>query len=94
MSVNDIACLYFISGVHNKKTATKHAIPLSAMLGKVNDPPFPVMLSVVITNCVALLDVSCEGMKGALLHRTTRNMQVFKVHRQAAQLLFMRCMGS
>jgi len=36
-------------------------VPLSAALGRVNEASFPVMLSVVITNRVALLDVSCEG---------------------------------
>jgi len=63
--VNGIACLYFISGVHSKKTLLQNMssleVPLSATLGRVNETSFPLMLSVVITNCVALLDVSCEG---------------------------------
>jgi hypothetical protein len=65
MSVSDIAWLYFISGVHSKKTLLQNMpsldVPLSATLGRVNEASFPVILSVVITNCVALLDVSCEG---------------------------------
>jgi len=35
-----------------------------------------------------------KGMKGALLHSTARNMQGVKAHRQAAKLLFKRCMCS
>jgi hypothetical protein len=65
MAVSDIVWLYFISGVHSKKILPQNMlslnVPLSAMLGRVNEASFPVMLSVVITNCVALLDVSCEG---------------------------------
>jgi len=98
MSVSDIACLYFISGVHSKKTLLQNMpsldVPFTATLGRVNETSFPEMLSVVITNCVALLMCLVKGMKGALLHSTTRNMQVFRAHRQAAKLLFMRCMRS
>jgi len=65
MSVNDIAWLYVISRVHSKKILPQNMpsldVPLSAVFGRVNEASFPVMLSVVITNCVALLDVSCEG---------------------------------
>jgi hypothetical protein len=64
MSVNNVAWLCFISGLHNKKTVLQNMpsldVPLSAMLGRVNEASFPVKLS-VITNCVALLDVSSEG---------------------------------
>ena len=35
-----------------------------------------------------------KGMKGALLHRKTRNIRGFKARRQAAKLLFVRYMGS
>ena len=65
MSVSNIAWLYFISGVHSKKVLPQNLpsldVPLSAMLGRVNEASVPVMLSAVITNCVAPLDVSCEG---------------------------------
>jgi len=65
MSVNNIAWLYFISGVHSKKILPQNVpsldVPLSAVLGRVNEASFPVILSVFITNCFALLYVSCEG---------------------------------